>query len=140
LTCSDGNKEEHQMTHTESTDPRPITAKSLSTGLLLKEVLAGAGLSFSQVARKVPPGRGDRPTSPATIWRWAKAGIKLADGRCVRLECLRVGGRHVTSEGALQRFITALQGGAGPPAPQTDNAADAERTARKLDAILGPVD
>jgi hypothetical protein len=104
----------------------------------MREVLSGAARSFAQVARLVPPGRGGKATCPATIWRWFKGGVRVADGRRVRLEALKIGGRYVTSEGALLRFLAAQQGDApaGGQAPPTSRSAqDAEETARLLDAI-----
>lgn len=66
-------------------------------------------LPFSQAARKIPPLRKGRPVNPATIWRWAKSGIRSSKtGQRVKLETLRVGGSNCTSLEALSRFFTRL--------------------------------
>jgi hypothetical protein len=74
---------------------------------VVKEVLAGDGLSLAEAGRLVPPFRPGRPTNPATIWRWSAKGIRLPDGTVIKLETCRVGGRKMTSRAALGRFILA---------------------------------
>jgi hypothetical protein len=60
-------------------------------------------------ARKlVPPGRGGRQTHLSTLLRWILRGSKDPDGKLVRLDACRVGGRWMTSAAALQRFAEAL--------------------------------
>jgi hypothetical protein len=109
------------------------------TDVLLREVMAGHARSLAQVAKLVPAGRGGRPTSPTTVWRWSRAGVKTADGRTVRLETMRIGGRYVTTEQALRRFLAAQQDAPATPAqtaPQaTRRADDAAKVSRQLDAI-----
>ena len=58
---------------------------------------------FAVAARRLPRTRGDRPVSPATLWRWAAHGL-----RGVKLETVRVGGTTCTSVEALRRFFAAL--------------------------------
>lgn len=41
--------------------------------------------------------------SPATLWRWRVKGV-----RNVRLDCIRIGGRWLTSREAILRFVKAL--------------------------------
>jgi hypothetical protein len=62
-------------------------------------------VTFSQACRRLPRRRRDRPTHPATICRWATAGL-----RGHRLETALVGGMRVTSLEALSRFFAALSG------------------------------
>lgn len=71
---------------------------------LLSETL----ISFSQAAKRLPPGRCNKPVSPSTPFRWAKHGIRRPDGVRVKLECVRVGGRFLTSVEALARFSYRL--------------------------------
>jgi hypothetical protein len=52
---------------------------------------------------------------------------------------MRIGGRHVSTEGALRRFLAAQQTGGAPEGGAADRALRDERTAKQLDAILGPV-
>jgi len=81
-------------------------------------------LSLPQAARRFPPGRRDRPVSPSTIWRWIATGVKLPDGRRVKLGGVRLSGRWLTSIEAIERFIIAQT-----PAPADDTASPAARTA-----------
>ena len=43
-----------------------------------------------------------RPTSRRAVWDWITRGVQG-----VRLEAASIGGKWVTSEGALRRFISA---------------------------------
>jgi hypothetical protein len=79
-------------------------------------------LTFSKAARLIPPLRQDRPVSPATIWRWSSRGCRSVDGKSVKLESWKVGGRTVTSAEALGRFLDALNGGGtNSPLPSSPN-------------------
>jgi len=60
-------------------------------------------IRMAKAARIVPPRRGERPTNPSTIYRWANTGI---DG--IRLEVIQIGGTLCTSVEALQRFFDSL--------------------------------
>jgi hypothetical protein len=73
---------------------------------MFEEIANGQGLSFSQAARVVP-GRGKSGCHPSCIWRWATDGIRLRDGSRLKLESVRLGGRYVTSRGAIKRFLSA---------------------------------
>lgn len=68
---------------------------------------------LSQIAKRdeLPRRRLGKPLNVATLYRWAKTGV-----RGVRLETLRVGGTLCTSIEALQRFFVAL---ASAPLPET---------------------
>ena len=46
-------------------------------------------------------------TTARTVVRWLSVGVKLADGRAVRLEGVRVGVLWRTSREACVRFVTA---------------------------------
>jgi hypothetical protein len=63
---------------------------------------------LAEAARLVPPGRSGQRTHISTVVRWILKGAKGPDGRPVRLEALRIGGRWMTSREALQRFAEAL--------------------------------
>ncbi|MBM3982666.1 MAG: DUF1580 domain-containing protein [Planctomycetes bacterium] len=76
---------------------------------VLNEILSGDALGVGAAARLFPAYRGDRPHSrPATVWRWINHGTRTADGRTVKLEAARVGGRWLTSRAAIARFSAAL--------------------------------
>jgi hypothetical protein len=97
---------------------------------VVREVVAGLGLTFAQAARTIPPGRRGKTTAPSTFWRWAKKGVLVA-GRAVKLEVCRVGCRWMTSRPALERFFAALSqlDGAAAEAPprQTQNKPNRSR-------------
>jgi hypothetical protein len=96
------------------------------TATVISEILAGDALTLSAAARKLVPHRG-RGVAPSTLWRWYAQGIRTPDGRRVHLEMARVGGKWLTSQAALARFI-----GASTPAIPTDTApAPSPRTARQ---------
>jgi len=69
--------------------------------------LAEPHLSLTQAARRFPVGRGGRPCSPVTCWRWIKNGVRTIDGRVVKLFALRCGARWVVPESAIENFIRA---------------------------------
>lgn len=98
---------------------------------ILAEVLAGDGLSLAEAAKLIPCGKGKR-TAPSTLWRWSKAGIRLADGAKVYLETARVAGRYVTSRAALGRFLARQNedepaGQGHPPCPPARTPAKRRR-------------
>src|SRR5215468_8961652 len=75
-----------------------------------------------QVARNLPPSRSGRPVSFSCVFGWVRAGIPGPDGRRVRLEAVRVGGRWLTTEEALARWagrLTPLLDSEPAPAPRT---------------------
>jgi hypothetical protein len=109
--------------------------------LLLTEVLAGGGLSFAQVARRLPPSRRGRPVAPSTVWRWACQGVRTPHGERIRLETVRVAGRTLTTESALLRFLAAQQPAAAlgpaepPPLTPGQRHTAAQRAAEELDVL-----
>jgi hypothetical protein len=70
-------------------------------------------ITFGRAAELLPPVNGKRFHS-TSVWRWARKGL-----RGVRLDCLRIGGRFVTSMEAVERFGKAL---AALPADPTGGA------------------
>jgi hypothetical protein len=96
-------------------------------------------LSLSAAARTLPPGRRGRPVSLSCVLRWVLSGVRLADGRVVRLEAVRLGGRWLTSLEALQRFAErqtpALEPGASAPRSPAVRAKASEKAARELERV-----
>jgi hypothetical protein len=120
--------------------PVTATAEDLPASPVLSEIIAGQGLSLTQAARRFPSARMGRPVHSSCIWRWMHSGVRLRDGRVVKLECARVAGRWLTSEPALARFIAAqtpATDNSPTPAPRTPTARQraSERAAKQLDAI-----
>lgn len=111
-----------------------------STTPLLDEIIAGDALGLGAAARLLPAHRGSGRANPTTVWRWITSGARASDGRAVRLEAARVGGRWLTSRGALTRFIRALStvpdsNEAIPPISKTDSARRGEKAAAALKAM-----
>jgi hypothetical protein len=111
---------------------------------VLTEIQAGEGLSLSGAGRLFPAHRGDGTTDPSTIFRWVTKGARSAAHQVVKLEAVRVGGRWLTSRGAVARFISALTTAADPmqtmlrPVPTRSSAARqkaCERAGAKLDQM-----
>ena len=57
-------------------------------------------ITFRDLAKNLPLGKGGRPVSISTLHRWRIRGI--AGG--IKLEAIRVGGRWCTSRAAFDRF------------------------------------
>lgn len=86
----------------------------VSVPQVLTEIQSGAGLSLSAAGRLFPAHRGSGTVDPSTVFRWVTKGTRGADARVVKLEAIRVGGRWLTSRGAVARFVTALTAAADP--------------------------
>jgi hypothetical protein len=82
---------------------------------VLSEIQSGEGLSLSAAGRLFPGHRGNGTVDPSTVFRWVTKGMRTPDGRVMRLEAVRVGGRWLTSRGAVARFVSALTAAADPP-------------------------
>jgi hypothetical protein len=97
---------------------------------LLDETLC----TFSEAAQWLPRIGGKR-LSTATLWRWARKGIKG-----LHLETRRIGIRFLTSREALDRFTKALSelppGNDNTPAPRpAPSHRGRSETQRKADII-----
>ncbi len=75
----------------------------------IDRILTETPIGLSAAARLFGTFRGGQPTSPATLFRWCIQGVKLPDGRRVRLEHIRIGTRLMTSRAACIRFLEAQQ-------------------------------
>src|SRR5262249_13455673 len=72
------------------------------------DITTESTLSLTQAVRLLPPGRRGRPVTLSCLLRWVLEGVRAPDGRLVRLEALRLGGRWVTTRQAIQRFAESL--------------------------------
>ncbi|MCE9566555.1 MAG: hypothetical protein K8U57_31410 [Planctomycetes bacterium] len=76
------------------------------------------------------------------MWRWRNTGARATDGTLVKLECVRVGGRWLTSRGAVARFVSALTDASTSVESSPIPRSPAQRrkalavTDKKLDAML----
>ena len=98
---------------------RPVDQESQKQrlmGALMSCLLDEQLLSFSQVARVLPPGRNGRPVAPSTVFRWVRDGV-----RGIRLEAIRIGGRWLTTREAVARFSAALTAAEAPSTTPTNS-------------------
>jgi hypothetical protein len=121
---------------TVASDPDPEVVS------LAQRLLAEGLKPLAQAARHVPSFRGGRPTSSGCLWRWATRGAKAADGTVVKLETVNLcGGRLLTSEPALARFLARLTAAAtpvdgSPPSPSLSRRRRAaEKAGRELERL-----
>lgn len=95
-------------------------------------------VTLTDAPRHLPSRRRGRKPHSSTLWRWAKYGVKGADGAVIKLETIRVGGSTCTSVEGLQRFCEALTARPEPgPHPSRTPAARRkaiEQADRALDA------
>lgn len=91
---------------------------------VISEIIGGDALTMGEAAKLLPAHRGEGHATVSSIWRWTTSGAKAADGRVVKLEAARFGGRHLTSRAALARFAAALS------APDTSPDTPAPKTTR----------
>ena len=91
--------------------PRPATAS------LVETILAEGPLTMAAIARKVVSSRLGKGCHPSTPTRWCTHGVRLPDGRTVRLEAVKIAGKLVRSYPRLIAFIEAQQLTAPADAP-----------------------
>ncbi|MGD8453621.1 MAG: DUF1580 domain-containing protein [Phycisphaerae bacterium] len=60
-------------------------------------------ISLAQAAQRTPS-----RVSPATVWRWARRGVKSRIGKMIQLQHVRVGGRVFTKQRWLDEFFAAV--------------------------------
>jgi hypothetical protein len=112
----------------------------MATDRLLEEIAAGQGETLTRAARRVPRTRQDKPVTLGCLLRWITRGVIGPSGERVRLEAARLGGRWITTPGAIRRFVAAqtpvLDGerATSSRTPVQRRRAD-ERAARELDQI-----
>lgn len=65
--------------------------------------------SLRDIVRFIPRStRTGRQVHRSVVWRWARVGLKAADGTRVFLEVVKAGGGLATSREALHRFFAEL--------------------------------
>ena len=95
-------------------------------------------LPLSEAAKLIPSAKG-KHLHPASVWRWVRKGVVAPDGRRVKLDSAKVGGRWYTSREAVQRFLEALtqqfEVSAAPSPPRTSGQRQraSDRAAERLD-------
>jgi len=99
---------------------------STSPTTIVDRILDEGPIGMSAAAKIYGSFRCGRPTHPSTPIRHHLHGVVLADGRTIRLEAIRIGGRLMTSRAAVVRFVAEQQ--LIPPVP--DSAARVETVRR----------
>ncbi len=75
----------------------------------IDRIMSEGPIGMAEGARLLGTFRRGRPCHPSTLTRWCLTGVRLADGRILRLEHYRTAGRLMTSRAALLRFLAAQQ-------------------------------
>jgi hypothetical protein len=103
----------------------------------VQRILDEGALGMAQAARFFGSYRSGRPTHPSTLTRWCLDGIRLRNGRRLRLEHIRIGERLLTSKAAVLRFLTQQQDASSIPEPPTlRSPAERKRANAKAEAEL----
>ena len=102
---------------------------------VIREIIAGDVLTMGEAAKLLPAHRGEGTATVSSVWRWATTGAKASDGRIIRLETARFGGRNLTSRAALARFAAALSAApkeneADAPSSQARSPSERQRAAK----------
>jgi hypothetical protein len=101
-------------------------------------ILRERTLRLREVGDYLPTGRRGKRLSLSAALRWVLNGVILSDGRRVRLEAVRCGGKWITSLEALERLAAAQTPRLdGDPVPPPRNPAArrraSERAAKELE-------
>jgi hypothetical protein len=103
---------------------------------LLEEIEAGQGEILTRAARRMPRTRQERPVSPSCLFRWLTTGVIGPNGQRVKLEGARLGGRWVTTAGAIRRFIAAQTPSLDTKGTETPRTAATQQRASERAAQL----
>jgi hypothetical protein len=102
---------------TRPTDLPPALGQTIPPKLHALEGEQMIGLPF---AAGLLPARGSPGRANAsTLYRWVIEGVRMRDGRRVKLEAVRIGSSYHTSREAVGRFIRAMN----EPTPLADEPA-----------------
>src|SRR6476469_11040300 len=61
----------------------------------VSQILSEGPEGLATLANRLPSSRRAGSLTPQALWRWATRGIRLPNGRVVRLETVRVAGRFL---------------------------------------------
>ncbi len=64
--------------------------------------------SLSQIARRFPPNKGDKPVHPATLTRWILEGCALSDGSRLKLRAVRFPAGWRVTDQWVDEFLEAI--------------------------------
>jgi hypothetical protein len=107
------------------------------TDRILQETI----INIHEAATLFPGRDGKKKLNFSTVWRWVLKGLRTNDGRLIRLEAVRLGGRWVTSREAIARFTEALtpKPDDDPPGPAPRTPAQRKRDLRTADEKLAAI-
>jgi hypothetical protein len=104
---------------------------------LLSEISAGKGEVLSKAGRRLPPSRGDNHPTLSCLLRWIQDGVLGPNGKRIRLEAARCGGRWLTTAAAIERFIAAQSPSiSDEPTPAPRPAGKRQRASQRAAAQL----
>lgn len=91
----------------------------------------------AQIARRLPPNRGDKPVHVASVIRWITHGARALDGSRVKLRAVRLPGGWRSTWAWVEDFFSALTTAAEgdvppPPEPPASRRRQHERAEREL--------
>lgn len=100
---------------------------------MIAEVQNAACLSHA--ARQwLPMARTGKPVHPSVLSRWSDRGVLAANGQRVYLETWRVGGQRMTTQAAVEAFLSALN--SDSESSRRTAASDATRRGLEAGAAL----
>ncbi len=110
--------------------------------LLIEQLVAEGPIGMVATAQLLGTFRCGKPCHSSTPTRWCLTGVKLPDGRVLRLEHFRSARRLMTSKPALLRFLASQQietQNPFPAAPKSpaQQTRDGEAASRELNTIFG---
>lgn len=106
---------------------------------MVRRVLNEEKMPVAVAARLCGEYTGGSRLHPSTVVRWINRGVRLADGRRVKLDAVKFGSKLITSRQAIERFLAettagGMTGGDTPRTPAARNRAS-EDAARQLQAV-----
>ncbi len=120
-----------------SWQPTPSRSPIPSGAALPQIMVRSEGINFAQAAKLLPRLRAGRPVNAATLFRWHIDGVRLPDGRRLKLGAVRLGNHFATSRAAIERFVVAQNDEPDDaPAPAPRSPGRRQRAADQADAEL----
>lgn len=102
----------------------------------MSNLLAENLIHLSDVAKRLPPGRGKK-VHTSTVFRWIHKGVVGPNGIRILLEHARIGKYRFTSLEALERFVAAINSAPeSAPIVTVRSQSQRLRAAEKADTAL----
>ena len=119
-----------------------LTSTSIAEDVVARLMNEGV-IGMTAASKLIGTFRDGKDTCSTTIARWCQKGVRLANGKLVKLESFRLNGRLCTSKAAIIRFIQAQNCSSGESQVVgstetiTQRKSIASAASRELDAVLG---